>query len=135
MILDPVKSDGIKIKSNYCFKIDLVDKTRHFFGMEFSKDANNWTKILRRSKKTYAEIIRTEDTKLRKNVDKLVWYFRNQQADEVIKYCKSEFEIFSLAIRLDKTKPELFIKVLTNAYLNSFDVPRSHPDPGCYPKP
>lgn len=121
-MLDPVKSDGVKIKSRYCFKVDLVGGMRHFFGMEFSKDANSWLKILKRSKKTYGEISRTDDHKLRKNIDKIVWYFRNQQADEVIKYCKSEFEIFSLAVRINKTKPDLFIKVMTNAYLNTFDV-------------
>lgn len=102
--------------------------------MDFSTDANNWTKIIRRAKATFFEISRTEDIKLRKNIDKLIWYYRNQQAEEVIKFCKSEFEIFSLAIRIDRTKPELFLKVMRNAHLNTFDVMLFQKDPGCYPK-
>lgn len=100
----------------------MKDGKRHIFGLDFSTDANNWMKILKRSKQTFFEISRTEDVKLRKNTDKLIWYYRNQQAEEVIKFCKSEFEIFSLAIRIDKSKPELFLKVMTNAHLNTFDV-------------
>ena len=79
--------------------------------------------------------MRTADLKLRKNVDKLMWYFRNQQAEEVVKYCKSEFEIFSLAIRVDKTKPELFLKVMSNAQLNSFDVIHLEADSRRYTEP
>ncbi len=120
-MFEAIKSDKTQTKSNYCLRIELKDKT-HLLGMDHALAVNNWCRIIRRGKKTFDEVMRTDDKKLRKNIDKLIWYFRNKKANEVIKYCIEEFEIFSMCIRIDKTKPEMFIKTMTNAQLNSFDV-------------
>ena len=82
--------------------------------------------ILKKASAVYAEVSRTEDIKLRKNVDILYWHYRNQNKDEILKYCNSEFELFSLAIRIDRSKPDIFIKMMTNAHLNMFDVQFIH---------
>ena len=102
----------------------MKDST-HIFGLDHAIDVNGWIKIFRRAKKTWDETQRTEDKKLRKNIDKLVWLFRHKKGDEVVQYCKEEFEIFSLSIRIKKTKPDNFLKTMQNSQLNNFDVTSS----------
>jgi hypothetical protein len=79
-------------------------------------------RILRRARKTCDEIVRTHEVKLRKNVDKLVFLYRSRKPEEVAKYCDDEFELFTMAIKYEKTRSVIFLKMMNNAQLNSFDV-------------
>ena len=91
-------------------------------GLERAKECNGWLRIMNVCKKTTKEIDRTLEKKLRKNIDSIIFSFRNRRTQEILDYCTDEFEIFSLAIRFDKTKPEIFLRMVKNAQLNCFDV-------------
>lgn len=112
----------------YCFRIETPQKT-HSFSVALGTQISNWIRILRRARKTCDETGRTHDVKLRKNVDKLIFLHRSKNPAEVIKYCEDEFVLFTIALRYDKTKPTIFIKTMTNAQLNSFDVGHLSQDP------
>ena len=102
-------------------RLELPDRT-HLIGLNHAVDVNNWLRIIRRSKKTHEEVLRTEDSKLRKNVDKIVWMFRQKKANEILAYCNGDYDLFGSSIRIDKTKPQSFLKIMKIAQFNSFDV-------------
>lgn len=129
-----MEPDGVQIKAKYCFKIEMKDRI-HLFGIQNAKDINTWMRIIKRSRRTYDEVMRTEDKKVRKNIDKLVWLFRYKKGDEINAFLKEEFDIICMAIRVDRTKPESFVKFVRLGQLNCFDVGAGHPtvprrDPG-----
>ena len=131
--VDMMVPDGVQIKSKYCFKIEMKDRI-HLFGIQTAKEINTWMRIIKRSRRTYDEVMRTEDKKVRKNIDKLVWLFRYKKGDEINAFLKEEFDIICMAIRVDRTKPESFVKFVRLGQLNCFDVGfRVSPVvPGCY---
>ena len=110
-----------KTKGNYCFRIELKDKI-HFFGLEYATECNNWIRSLKKGKRNIEEVMRTEEKKLRKNIDYWVWLFRQKRGQEVVKLCIDEFKMFSDSILMEKTKVDSFISTITNAQLNYWDV-------------
>jgi hypothetical protein len=114
--------DGVFIKNRrYCLRIETPTHT-HTCSVPYGMEISNWMRILRRGMKTARETGRTWDTKLRKNIDKLVFMHRQRDAAGVDAYIDSEFNYFIEHLRYDKTKPYVLLKNMANAQLNSFDV-------------
>jgi len=120
-LIEPLPLGVGSKEMKYAFRVETPFKT-YTFAVRLGLEATNWMRILKRAKRTHEEILRTNETKLRKNIDKLISLYRNKNLSDVIAFSEEEFSLFTMPIRYDKTKPQIVIKTLTNAQLNNYDV-------------
>ena len=87
---DTVETDGLKIKSKYCFRLEMKDKI-HIFGHDLATIVNNWLRGVKTGKRCELEKVRAHKEDIKKNVDKIVWYYRKKKSDEILSYIEQEF--------------------------------------------
>lgn len=119
--IQPIETKKADVAAKYCVRIDLKDRF-HMFGMELASECNSWMRALRRAKKTHEETLRSQDQKLRKNVDLLIHQYKFGSVNDILGYCYEEFELYTMGIDVKRTKPQVFIKAMMYAQFGAFDT-------------
>lgn len=120
-LIEPLPPGSGTKEMKYAFRVETPFKT-YTICVALGIEVTNWIRILKRAKKTSEEVLRTDEAKLRKNIDKLISLYRQKNMSDVMAFCDEEFSLFTLPIRYDRTRPQVVIKTLDNAQLNFFDV-------------
>lgn len=130
---DTVETDGLKIKSRYCFRVELKDKV-HVFCHDVATVVNNWLRAVKTGKRCQMEGKRSQKEEITKNIDRLVWLYKRKNTDEILKYVKTEFEDSLRECSTDETaKIAPFIKAIKRCQDNMTYVDNPYVDSRCSP--
>ncbi len=116
-VIEPVDTSEGNIKSRYCYRFELQDKV-HIMCHDHAIEVNNWIRCIRSAKKTQEEVLRTEKNELRKNVNSLVWSYRQKRGGDVQAWIKSEFE----SIKPKNEETDSAIQHLQQLHENYVDI-------------
>lgn len=121
-VIEPIQSGG-DLKGNY----NLLIETKHkfnFFGVKFCKELNRWLAAVKKAKSTVEEIARTKSNHLYKNIDPIIYLYKqkvaslDKQTDEVLKRCKKELTSCIEEVNISTTPVSEFIKASRKAQEN-----------------
>lgn len=119
---DTVQTDGLKIKSKYCFRLELPNKV-HLFSHDLATVVNNWLRGVKTGKKCELEKMRAQREDIKKNVDHLIWYYRKKMTDEIMRYIQTEFQDSLKEDQINEnSKVTPFLKTTLKCHDNMVDV-------------
>lgn len=128
---DTVQTDGLKIKSRYCFRLELQNKI-HIFCHDLATVTNNWLRGVKTGKRCEMEKARAHKDDIRKNVDMIIWLYKKKKSDQVMEYIEEEFKGSLIEDKIDETSKDVpFLKTAQRCQDNMVDVNQCHIDTRC----
>lgn len=112
LMIEP--DDHKSLKGNFTIRIEMPEKVE-FLGVELASECLNWLNVLRKAKKTMAEIERTKDKIIRRNIDPIVRLYLHKQGKKLEQVVENDFKLHTNKLSIKKDPVSSILEALSKA--------------------